>query len=311
MQSSSVTTYDLAFSFAGEQREYVEATKRACERLGLRVFYDRDLSNEWWGKNFIREQRRVYGSRTKYFVPFLSTEYLAKPIPMDEFSAAMMTDVRQGDGYVLPVLLGNVEVPPDLLHPHVHYLRGDDYTPEELASQLQRRVGVADSRGQVPQEVSTVVKRALSVRLPKVVPQTFSKYREQQAVYDFLSERFSEALPQLEATGFIGTLLPRHDQIAVRIERAEGVVYSLDIIKGGIFGDDDKLSFRVGSHRSGSGGVNGWVEPFYDKEIGLAKLRVSDLSFLGSFSSAGERVMTKEELFDKLWDRIVDQLERL
>jgi len=45
--------YDLAFSFAGEHREYVEQTKNACEQLGLSVFYDRDKNNEWWGKNFI------------------------------------------------------------------------------------------------------------------------------------------------------------------------------------------------------------------------------------------------------------------
>jgi hypothetical protein len=28
---------------------------------------------------------------------------------MDEFSAAMMTAVKQGDGYVLPVLIGDVQ----------------------------------------------------------------------------------------------------------------------------------------------------------------------------------------------------------
>jgi hypothetical protein len=92
MSSTEDVNYDLAVSFAGEQ------TVRACGELGLRVFYDRDVGNEWWGKNFIREQRKVYGSQTRFFVPFISSEYLAKPIPMDEFSSAMMTAVKQGDG---------------------------------------------------------------------------------------------------------------------------------------------------------------------------------------------------------------------
>jgi len=85
--NSSADRFDLAFSFAGEHRDYVEQTKNACERLGLKVFYDRDKNNEWWGKNFIAEQRRIYGALTRYFVPFISTEYwyLAKPIPFDEF----------------------------------------------------------------------------------------------------------------------------------------------------------------------------------------------------------------------------------
>jgi hypothetical protein len=88
--------YDLAFSFAGEHREYVEKTKDECERLDLKVFYDRDKNNEWWGKNFIMEQRKVYGSQTRYFVPLISTEYFTRPIPTDEFQAAMMTGCQAG-----------------------------------------------------------------------------------------------------------------------------------------------------------------------------------------------------------------------
>lgn len=87
--------YDISVSFAGEHRQYVEQVVHACTKLGLDVFYDRDMSHEWWGKSFIREQRRIYSSQTRYFVPFISTEYLTKPIPMDEFSAAMMTAVKR------------------------------------------------------------------------------------------------------------------------------------------------------------------------------------------------------------------------
>jgi hypothetical protein len=42
---SEAATYDIAVSFAGEHRDYVEQTVRACGELGLRVFYDRDMSN--------------------------------------------------------------------------------------------------------------------------------------------------------------------------------------------------------------------------------------------------------------------------
>ncbi|MGW7271133.1 hypothetical protein ACWGH5_11485 [Streptomyces sp. NPDC054864] len=97
--------YDLAFSFAGEHHQYVEETKLACAELGLKVFYDRNLSNEWWGSSFIRAQREVYGhGRTKYFVPFISDEYFRKPIPADEFTAAMWEDVQRAGGCILPVV---------------------------------------------------------------------------------------------------------------------------------------------------------------------------------------------------------------
>ena len=175
MDASEV--YDLAVSFAGEQRSYVEQVVRACQKRGLSVFYDRDVNNEWWGRNYIREQRKVYSSQTRFFVPFISTEYLAKPVPGDEFSAAMMTAIKQGDGYILPVLVGDVQVPVELLHPHVHHLRANDHTPEQLAEQLAKRVGRAEAEGQAPRDMSAVVGEVMQLRMPKVVPQDFSSTR--------------------------------------------------------------------------------------------------------------------------------------
>jgi hypothetical protein len=90
LESAEVTTtdddYDVAVSFAGEHREYVEAVVDAAKALGLRVFYDRDMTNELWGKNFLTAFRKVYSSQTRYFVPFISVEYFSKSYPRDEFS---------------------------------------------------------------------------------------------------------------------------------------------------------------------------------------------------------------------------------
>jgi hypothetical protein len=307
MGASEDVNYDLAVSFAGEHRDYVEQTVRACGELGLRVFYDRDVGNEWWGKNFIREQRKVYGSQTRYFVPFISSEYLAKPIPMDEFSAAMMTAVKQGDGYVLPVLIGDVQVPPELLHPHIHYLKAKDYTPKQLAAELQAKVRRAEASGQQARNITSVVQEAMELRLPKVVPADFSKYEELQVAFEYLGEQFKAAAPRLRTKGFICTVNRTHDQVSVRIEYRGETVYALDIYRGGSMGDD-KLTFGVGHHRGPSSGINGWAEPFFDKQAGRPKLKMMDLSVLSSFGGE-ERELTKEELFSALWDRIVDQLE--
>jgi TIR domain len=299
--------YDLAVSFAGEHRDYVERTVRACEELGLRVFYDRNMNNEWWGKNFIREQRKVYSSQTRYFVPFISAEYLAKPIPMDEFSAAMMTAVKLGDGYVLPVLIDNVQVPPELLHPHIHYLRSKDYSPEELAQQLHAKAKQAEASGQQVRSVGDVVREAMELRLPRVVPADFSKYEELQAAFDYLGDQFQAAAPQLRPRGFVCTVGHTSDRISIRIERGGDTVYSLDIYKGGSMGDD-KLTFGLGHHRGLSSGINGWAEPFFDRTAERPKLKMMDLSVLNSVAGS-ERELTKEELFQELWNRIVDQLE--
>ena len=309
MTESDDKAYDLAVSFAGEHRSYVEQTVAACKKLGLRVFYDRDMRNEWWGKSFIREQRKVYGARTRYFVPFISTEYLAKPIPMDEFSSAMMTAVKQGDGYVLPVLIGDVQVPADLLHPHIHYLRAEDYSPDQLAEQLKARVKGAAATGQDARDIGEVVQEALELRLPKVVPSDFSKYQELESAFEYLGSQFQAAAPQLRAKGFICTVNRTHDRLSIRIEQRGETVYALDIEKGGSWGDD-KLTFGVGHHRGSGSGINGWAEPYYDKQAERPKLRLTDFSVLSSMGSSGSRELTAQELFQALWDRIIDQLER-
>jgi hypothetical protein len=132
--------YDFAFSFASETRDYVERTKRACAKLGLRVFYDRDVSGRWWGRNFIRAQRRVYGQAARYFVPFISAEYFRRPIPTDEFEAAIWLDVVRGGDYILPVLVGGASIPPDRLPPHRAHLKAEDYSPEQLAREMLRKL---------------------------------------------------------------------------------------------------------------------------------------------------------------------------
>jgi hypothetical protein len=156
-ERASAVTYDIAVSFAGEQRAYVEQTVTAAKALGLTVFYDRDMTHQWWGRNFVTEQRRVYGQRTLHFVPFISTEYLAGQYPRDESSYAMLAAVRRGDDYILPVLVGDVAVPEEVLHPHIGYLRAEDVTPEKLAIHMKAKVEYARTHGLRPRDFGTIV----------------------------------------------------------------------------------------------------------------------------------------------------------
>lgn len=143
--AGSEECYDFAVSFAGGQHAYVEATVTAAGSMGLRGFYDRDMVHEWWGRNYITVRRKVYARGALFFVPFISEEYLAKQIPRDEFAHAMLKAVEQGDHYILPILVGSVVVPPELLHPHLGHLRTEGHTPEALAARLRARTDEARS----------------------------------------------------------------------------------------------------------------------------------------------------------------------
>lgn len=305
MMSAPVADYDVAVSFAGEHRAYVEAVVDAAKALGLRVFYDRDMTNELWGQNFLTAFRKVYSSQARFFVPFISGEYLAKPYPRDEFSYAMLGAVERGDGYILPVLMDDSEVPPELLNPHIGYLRASDYTPERLAEQLRIKVGLAQAAGQEPHDVGQVVKEALQVRLPKVQPETFSKFQELQNVYEYLATSLRDAGGQLNKSGFPTSVRRTDERITLRVERSGSTVYALDIMFGRGLGHDDQLTFSF----NGSSGYNAWLEAVYNIEAQRPAVKVFDLSLLSNFGGS-DGVMSKEEFFQKLWARIVETVER-
>ncbi len=138
--------YDIAVSFAGAQRAYVEQFVDSCRQRGLVVFYDRDMAVAYWGRNFIYEFRKVYGgSAARFVMPFISAEYLTTPYPRDEFAAAVEQGFRrEGQTYLLPVVVGDVTIPPELLNPAVGMLRADDHTPSELAGMTVQRLAVAE-----------------------------------------------------------------------------------------------------------------------------------------------------------------------
>lgn len=43
--------YDVALSFAGEDRKYVEAVAVELKKLGIQVFYDKFETTDLWGKD--------------------------------------------------------------------------------------------------------------------------------------------------------------------------------------------------------------------------------------------------------------------
>ena len=289
-----MSEYDVAVSFAEEQRSAVEEVVEAFKQRGLTVLHGPEQTHEWWAH---KEGGDLPDARVRFFVPFVSE--------VDDFTTAALRAVKAGDEHVLPVLLGDVVVPPDLLHPHVAYVRGT--APDQLTEALVARIEAAEAVGRERALVTDVVIRVKGVAPAEeevaaepVVPATFSRYTEQDATLRYLGAQFAAALPGLEGRGFVGTAHVGETRIAVRVERAGDTVYALDIQRGGI-GGDETVNFVVGK-RDGGALTNGWARPVYDTEVGAAVLEVHDFSVLGG--GGAPRAYRREELFTALWQRI-------
>ena len=69
--------WDVALSFAGAQREYVERVAAALKARGVRCFYDADEQVELWGRHLAEELPAVYAGQAALVVVFISAEYAA------------------------------------------------------------------------------------------------------------------------------------------------------------------------------------------------------------------------------------------
>lgn len=137
--------YQVALSFAGEQRRYVEAVAKALAARHIAVFYDGFEANALWGKDGAEHFHQVYSCDTQYVVMFISEAYVAKAWTRHERRSAISRQMKDEGEYILPVRFDMTEVPglPDTMQ----YLMAERFTPAELALEIAKKVGVAPTAG--------------------------------------------------------------------------------------------------------------------------------------------------------------------
>jgi hypothetical protein len=294
--------FDLAFSFASEDRAYVEAVKAECEKLGLTVYYDRDRKIDQWGKSFIAEQRKVYsGYRTKHFVPFISRHYFSKPIPTDEFKSALMESTKRGD-YILPVKLDAAEVSVEYLHPDTQYLKKSDYTPGQLAVALRYVV----TKGKQPaKDIDQLLTDELDLPKPKIIPRTYNKYREAELLLAFVAEQFTRNEQQLIEDGYSPATRTTGEKVSVLVERDGKRQFALNLFFT-TFGDTRLgYNFDLNSMMGNGHTENGNIEPVFDKQQQKAGFVVMDYS-----GGAKKGLLTREEVVQFFWSKMLERLEQ-
>lgn len=112
--------FDIAVSFAGEDREFVEAFVAGVKAAGHRVFYDAEHATEMWGADLVEFFDDVFRKRSRFAVVFVSHHYAEKMWTRYERRSALARGLEQPDPYVLPVRLDDTALPG--LLPTVGYL---------------------------------------------------------------------------------------------------------------------------------------------------------------------------------------------
>ena len=112
--------YDVAISFAGEDREIAEELANRLHREGVRVFYDDFYRHDLWGKELHEYFQEVFGPKTKFAILLISQHYPIKDWTDFEFSVMIEEAKKRETEFILPVRLDDTKIVG--LHGTVGYL---------------------------------------------------------------------------------------------------------------------------------------------------------------------------------------------
>lgn len=137
--------YEVALSFSGKQREYVEEVARHLRARGIDLFYDGFSAVDLWGSDGADTFRRVFSEQAAHVVIFISKSYIDGYWTNIERRSTFGRWSYDQAEFVIPVRFDDTEVPE--LSPDCLYERAENRTPAELADLISRKCGVPQYSG--------------------------------------------------------------------------------------------------------------------------------------------------------------------
>jgi hypothetical protein len=150
--------WDVALSFAGAQRDYVEQVAQALKTRGMRCFYDADEQIDLWGKYLAEALPVIYGEQAAAVVVFVSAEYAAGDWTRLERQAALTRAVRERREYVLPARFDDTPLPGLLSDMVAIDLRRR--TPQQFAAMIAAKLDALSIVEPVPPTVPQATARS-------------------------------------------------------------------------------------------------------------------------------------------------------
>ena len=166
--------YDVALSFADEQRDYVEKVAEHLHTLGVTFFYDNYQKTNLWGKNLIKYLEKVYYQDSRYCVVFISHEYRDKCWTKFESESIEERVLLQNNNdsfqqCILPVRFDDTKIPGIRDSLGVIYARKT--SPKELAQMIYEKIQNRELSS--TETVNSVCLDSIFDELVKILPENF------------------------------------------------------------------------------------------------------------------------------------------
>lgn len=132
--------FDIAISFAGEDRDLAEKIAKQLKEKQVKVFYDDFEKSNLWGKNLYDYLSEIYSEKSKYCVMLLSEHYEKKLWTNLERKSAQARAFRENREYILPIRIDSTKI--SGIHETVGYIDAKTHSIENIVdlilSKLQK-----------------------------------------------------------------------------------------------------------------------------------------------------------------------------
>ena len=137
--------FDIAVTFAGEDRALVNDVVDQVKTAGYSVFYDEDEQAALWGEELTEYFPDIYERRARYAVMFISSDYAAKPWTRLERRSVLLRALNQETPYLLPVRIDQTTLPG--VRETISYLDAKKLGASGIANAIQTKLGTPTTEG--------------------------------------------------------------------------------------------------------------------------------------------------------------------
>ncbi len=309
--------YDVALSFAGEDRETAEQFAKLLEAEGFTVFYDNWNKADLWGRDLYQHLDEVYSKKARFCVMFLSAKYVAKAWTKHEMKSAQARAFRENEAYILPVRLDDTEIPG--IRPTVGYLDLRQHTIEEVAALATEKITAAKSRGvgaggRSTEAAPVAAKKAAAGTAARSsnlqIKKQFTEHDRDtflEETYEFVAKFFEESLAELQIQneGIVGKFRRINaNHFTATVYRNGKSVSACGIRLGGAFAD--QISF---SHDPNS--TNSMNEAVRVNDDGHSLfLKATGFSSMMSGRGKEKERLTAQDAAEMFWALLIEPLRR-
>lgn len=109
--SDSITAYEVALSFAGEDRQIARRLAEGLREKEVAVFYDEYEKAQLWGKDLYAHLSEIYKNKARFCVMLISAAYAKKLWTNHERKSAQARAFLESEEYILPVRVDDTQIP--------------------------------------------------------------------------------------------------------------------------------------------------------------------------------------------------------